>query len=78
MIGIDDSGHNIAPNAGTNLVKKVGVAFTGFGIGMVADFKREVQSAVTTVRHELTRGPRSRPIHVAPHKGKSGANLLKD
>ncbi len=49
MIGIDDSGHNIAAECRTNLVKKVGVAFTGFGIGMVADFKRSTVGGETTV-----------------------------
>ena len=39
-VGIDDRCHDIAAESGTDLIKQVGIFFSGLGILVVSDFKR--------------------------------------
>ena len=39
-VGIDDRCHDIAAESGTDLIKQVGIFFSGLGILVVTDFKR--------------------------------------
>jgi len=39
VVGVDDGGHDVTAESGTNLIEKVGIVFARFGVGVVADFE---------------------------------------
>ncbi len=74
---VHNRSNDVTTESRTDLIQQVLVSLTFFLVFVVTDFS-EVQSAVNPlVKAEETRGPRSRPITVAPMRQICGCSSLK-
>ena len=69
-VGVDDGGNDIAAKM-QDVSDREGLCIPCRSLGSLwSPISSEVQSAVSPLcRHDETRGPRSRPMHVAPIRG---------